>query len=104
MRINRVFSFQIPSVVLLFLAASFSALLMLLVPSASAAPRPQLTGSEAEGFINFGAFPNAAQFLPVVRNAILANRNPGRPQDGSQTLTRGPLIQFLDSALGQVPN
>ena len=41
-----------------------------------------------------------AQFLPVIRTALLTNRNSGVAQDGEQDLNRGPLINLLDAVLG----
>ena len=53
---------------------------------------------------NFGPFcrtaPNVAQVLPILRGAILANRNPGLPHDGSVDLARGPVINVLDALIG----
>ena len=44
--------------------------------------------------------PNVAQVLPILRGAILANRNPGLPQDGSADLRRGPVINVIEVVLG----
>merc|ERR1711944_103084 len=56
--------------------------------------------SEGNGIVNFERNPNLAQFLPVIRNAIVANRNRGVAQDGEDDLSRGPLINLLDAVLG----
>ena len=89
----------------------------------SAAPRQEgnLRGTEGNGIINFrcevkeplGAStwqfwpvffcrstPNAAQALPILRIAILSNRNPGVPHDGSVELARPPVVRVLDAFLG----
>ena len=44
--------------------------------------------------------PNVAQFLPIFQGALLANRNPGLPIDGSANLARGPVINVIEVVLG----
>ena len=88
----------------------------------SAAPRQEgnLRGTEGNGIINFRcevktplgmrvvifacsfcrSTPNAAQALPILRIAILSNRNPGVPHDGSVELARPPVVRVLDAFLG----
>ena len=60
-----------------------------------------IKSSEANGIINFKNFPNAAQFAPVVRNALIYNRNVDVPQDGLSDLKLGPAINAIGALIGE---